>query len=167
MVARTFMRLPRGGGHFVILQVMQGRAFSAEELDLIAAEVLARAREHKGKGAVVLALQGELGAGKTSLVQAIARALGVTETITSPTFVILKSYETTDSAFTRLVHIDAYRIEDPEELAILDFEAMTKEDGTLVAIEWPERVAALVPQDALRISLAHEADGRRSITYAD
>jgi tRNA threonylcarbamoyladenosine biosynthesis protein TsaE len=146
---------------------MQGRAFSADELDSVAAGVLDRARKMQGQGAVVLALQGELGAGKTSLVQAIARGLEVRETITSPTFVILKSYETKDGAFKRLVHIDAYRIEDHGELAVLGFEDMLKEAGTLIAVEWPERVSALIPRSALTIALAHEPDGRRSITYAD
>jgi tRNA threonylcarbamoyladenosine biosynthesis protein TsaE len=146
---------------------MHGRAFSVSELDSIAADVLDRLQRRKGDGASVLALQGDLGAGKTSLVQAIARALGVAEPITSPTFVILKAYDTKESAFARLVHIDAYRIEDQEELVVLGFGDLLKEEKALIAIEWPERVAALIPAGALHISLAHEADGRRSITYAD
>jgi len=151
-------------GVFVILQRMQARTFFEDEQDAVAAEVLAHLRAMNVSGAHVLALSGDLGAGKTSLVQAIARALGVTEALTSPTFVIQKSYETRDPLFKRLIHIDAYRIEDAQELQVLGFADVVAEPGMLIAVEWAERVAALVPKDALKVTLTHEGEGR-CITY--
>lgn len=143
---------------------MSGRTFSLDQQSTIAAEVLEHLRAAKVSGAHVLALSGDLGAGKTTLVQAIARTLGVREMLTSPTFVIQKSYETTDPLFKKLVHIDAYRIEDIEELRVLGFAELVADADALIVVEWAERVAALIPPDAVKLSLAHEENGR-SITY--
>lgn len=144
---------------------MQARTYSFEDIDAVAAEVLLRLRAASVEGARVLAITGDLGAGKTSLMQGIGRALGVAEPVLSPTFVILKSYTASREGVTRLVHIDAYRVEDAEELRVLGFDAILKEKGAILAIEWAERVKELVPKDALWITLSYEEDGRRSITY--
>jgi len=145
---------------------MTGRTFSYSELDAAAAEVLLRARAIRSKGAVVIALEGDLGAGKTSLTQALARTLGVTEDVTSPTFVIQKSYKTDDADFKTLVHIDAYRLDTERELEVLGFKDMLKSPRTLIVVEWAERVAKLIPDDALKITLAHEGEKERTMTYA-
>ena len=145
---------------------MQSRAFSQSELKDVAGEVLAHARTHETVGASILALHGDLGAGKTSLTQALAALLGVQGEVTSPTFVILKSYTTTDVHFRTLVHIDAYRLEGAEELAVLNFDDMVKDPHTLIVIEWAERVASLIPKDALEITLAHAPNEQRTLSYA-
>ncbi len=128
-------------------------------------------REHPDtEHAVVVALLGELGAGKTALAQQIAHVLGVTDAITSPTFVIQKSYKTSDADFKTLVHIDAYRIEDLKELTVLGFEKLLRAPKTLVLIEWANRIEALLPKDTLCVSLLHEDDETRRVeygTYAD
>lgn len=90
--------------------------------------------------AVVVGLSGHLGSGKTTFTQFVAKALGVDETVTSPTFVIMKAYETDNDHFHRLVHIDAYRLERPEELEALNFEKLIAEPHSLILIEWPENV---------------------------
>jgi tRNA threonylcarbamoyladenosine biosynthesis protein TsaE len=97
---------------------------------------------------------------KTTLVKAIAKELGITETITSPTFVIAKYYDTKDARFTKLIHIDAYRIEDPKELEVLGWDSIKKEPNTLVVIEWPEKVEGLLSEDAKRFSINHEGEER-------
>jgi tRNA threonylcarbamoyladenosine biosynthesis protein TsaE len=74
--------------------------------------------------ALIVGLYGNLGAGKTSFTQAVARALGVTDIVNSPTFVIEKIYDTKHTHFIRLVHIDAYRLEDAKELQNLNFEEL-------------------------------------------
>jgi tRNA threonylcarbamoyladenosine biosynthesis protein TsaE len=114
-------------------------------------------------GASVLALSGELGAGKTSLTQALGRALGVAEKIPSPTFLIMRSYAVAHPRFTKLVHIDAYRVDDPHELDILGFADLLREQGTLIVIEWPERIETLIPRDATRLRMRHgeRADERQ------
>ncbi len=110
--------------------------------------------------ATVVGLTGDLGAGKTTLVQAIARELGVHETVVSPTFVIAKYYETADPAWSQLVHIDAYRIEDVGELVPLGWETLISTPNTLVIVEWPERIVDALPESVQRYSISHTETGR-------
>lgn len=117
-------------------------------------------REKEDTGAVVLALHGELGAGKTTFLQLLGRVLGVTETITSPTFVIMKKYATTDVQFSQFVHIDAYRIESVDEMRPLQFEVELTEKGSIIGIEWAERIAELLPPDTLHIDITIEGETR-------
>ncbi len=90
--------------------------------------------------AIVVGLSGHLGAGKTAFTKLVAQELGNTETITSPTFVIMKIYETKNEIFPRLIHIDAYRLERQEELEALRWEALVADRNNLIMIEWPENV---------------------------
>ena len=110
--------------------------------------------------ATVLALSGELGAGKTTFAQGIAAALGVEETVTSPTFVIEKIYELENQPFDHLIHIDAYRLKSGHELKVLGWEEVMREAGNLILLEWPERVADIIPAHAIRIHFEIEGDGR-------
>jgi len=110
--------------------------------------------------ATVLALSGDLGAGKTTLVQALATQLGVREVVTSPTFVLLKQYETAEP-WEQLIHIDVYRIEDPAELKRLGFVELCALPNTVICLEWPERVATLVPSNAHHITLTIHGSERR------
>lgn len=132
---------------------------SLEKLNLAAKEVLATVRNGgQGERAAVLALSGDLGAGKTTFTQYLAKELGVNETVTSPTFVIMKKYPLpNDTQFKYLVHIDAYRLESPEELLVLNLNTELHDKGNLVVIEWAEKVAALLPPYA--ISLYFTLDG--------
>ena len=109
------------------------------------------------KGAILL-LMGELGAGKTSLVQGIAAALGIDEPITSPTFALAQHYLTGNQP---LVHLDLYRLETPgsaDEL-FLQEEEEARALGALLAVEWPERLGLDLPE-AWRITLHHRDNGR-------
>jgi tRNA threonylcarbamoyladenosine biosynthesis protein TsaE len=91
-------------------------------------------------GAAVLGLSGDLGSGKTTFVQCLARSLGVTQAITSPTFVIEKVYKLSGQKFEKLVHIDAYRLENSAELLQLGFAELLRDKNNLIVIEWVERV---------------------------
>src|SRR4051812_21038937 len=91
-------------------------------------------------GATVIALQGDLGSGKTTFAQFFGKHLGVKETIASPTFLIQKNYKTWNPFFKELIHIDAYRIEAPKELSILHFEETLSDPAKIILIEWPEKV---------------------------
>ena len=99
----------------------------------------------------VIALTGDLGAGKTTLTKAIARGLGVSEMITSPTFTIVKEYR---SGRLPLFHFDVYRIGDIDEMYELGYEEYFYGDG-LCVIEWADLIEELIPEDALKISIAY------------
>lgn len=114
--------------------------------------------------ATVVTLSGELGAGKTAFVQACARVLGVTEEITSPTFVIENRYELpAGGVFSRLVHIDAYRLEGAHELEPLRFNDDLQTPRTLIMLEWPEQVEAALTTSSTGIVIRHQHDGTRQI----
>lgn len=101
----------------------------------------------------VVALSGDLGAGKTTLVQAICEGLGVREPVTSPTYALVHEYET---ARGRVQHFDLYRLRDAAQLAQLGWDEAIA-GGGIVLVEWPERAGAMLPTDARRLTLAHVA----------
>ena len=109
----------------------------------------------------VIALTGDLGAGKTTLTKAIARGLGIEETITSPTFTIVKEYR---SGRLPLFHFDVYRIGDIDEMYELGYEEYFFGDG-LCVVEWADLIEELIPEEALWISIAYgEKEGERIFT---
>lgn len=121
----------------------------------------------KAEGATLITLSGELGAGKTAFTKALAKAFGIEDHITSPTFVLEKIYLLPEkSPFKRLAHIDAYRLNSGEDLAALGFAELMADQGTLVMLEWPEQVADALPDADVRISLEALADATRKISYA-
>jgi tRNA threonylcarbamoyladenosine biosynthesis protein TsaE len=109
----------------------------------------------------LVCLQGELGAGKTTLVQGMAQGWGSLDPVTSPTFVLVNEYQRADGS--RLFHMDAYRLESEAEAAELDVDWMLAE-GALV-VEWPERVGGILPGQALSISLEPIAEEQRQMRF--
>ncbi|MEO1855828.1 MAG: tRNA (adenosine(37)-N6)-threonylcarbamoyltransferase complex ATPase subunit type 1 TsaE [Rubritalea sp.] len=108
----------------------------------------------------ILALIGDLGAGKTHLTQGIASALGRTDSITSPTFALVNEY--TDCS-PELLHFDWYRMEKPEELLAIGWEDYLERDAILV-IEWPDRFPEMIPAGSHCIHIEHLEVGR-SLSY--
>ncbi len=135
------------------------------ELAGVVTAVLDTLAEHQGDRAQVVALHGDLGAGKTTFVQYLATTLEVVEPVTSPTFVIMKGYEATHEHYDHLVHIDAYRIDDPHELSVLRFKEVLQQPRTLVCVEWAEKVETLLPADTLHVRFM-SMDESRMITIA-
>jgi tRNA threonylcarbamoyladenosine biosynthesis protein TsaE len=137
------------------------------ELEEEAARFAATLYPREG-GATLVTLSGELGAGKTAFTKAVAAALGVLDTVTSPTFVLEKIYllGSETSKFRRLVHIDAYRLDKGADLAPLGFDELMRDAGNLVMLEWPEKVAPALPAPAYRISITTASDASRIISYA-
>lgn len=109
----------------------------------------------------VIAMTGDLGAGKTTMTKAIAEGLGIGETITSPTFTIVKEYK---SGRLPLFHFDVYRIGDIDEMYELGYEEYFFGDGVCV-VEWADLIEDLIPDDAVRISISYgEAEDERVCT---
>ena len=108
----------------------------------------------------VVTLTGPLGAGKTTLVQAIARGLGVVVQATSPTYTYVHRYEGRRGP---VFHLDCYRLRHPDDAADLDWEAIPREADAAL-IEWPEKAGAYVPAPTLRLALGYAPDAdRRSL----
>ena len=107
----------------------------------------------------VVCLQGDLGAGKTTMVQGVARGWGALDEVSSPTFVLVNIYRRADSS--QFFHFDAYRIDKLDEAEELDLDALLAQ-GPLV-VEWPERVEAILPKVRLWVFLEHESDEHRAI----
>ncbi|MEJ0053700.1 MAG: tRNA (adenosine(37)-N6)-threonylcarbamoyltransferase complex ATPase subunit type 1 TsaE [bacterium] len=135
-----------------------------EDLEREAWELGAKLRPLADR-ATLVTLSGELGAGKTAFTKALAKALGVEESVTSPTFVLEKIYEPGNQVFKRLVHIDAYRLEGGAELGPLGFDAVMRDSGNLVVLEWPEKVADALPPATVSIRLEALQSGARKLTY--
>lgn len=125
----------------------------------------ARALSPQEHHATLITLSGELGAGKTSFTQGIARELGVGEAVTSPTFVLEKIYELSGKSFKRLAHIDAYRLEGDTSLVPLGWEDLYRDPATLIVLEWPELVASQLPEADTCVTLSVHGEGRL-ISYA-
>jgi tRNA threonylcarbamoyladenosine biosynthesis protein TsaE len=122
------------------------------------------------KGATVVGLYGDLGAGKTAFTQSLAKVFGVEEVVTSPTFVIMKVYPVIadsnfvirNSCFDHLIHIDAYRLEKSEELLHLGWREIILDHKNIILIEWPERVENIMPEH-IRINLTAISENSREI----
>lgn len=139
------------------------KTFKKNEIQDIAKEIAQTLVQENH--ATIVALHGDLGAGKTTLSQSLAKELGVQENVISPTFIIMKNYETKKGNHKRLVHIDAYRLNSESELQKLGWEEIVADKNNLVLIEWPERVPNLIPKHAKKISLSHKSDEERSIEF--
>ena len=111
----------------------------------------------------VVVLRGELGAGKSELTRGIAKGLGVTENVTSPSFTILNVYE---SGRCPLYHFDWYRLESEDELYELGMDEYLGGDGIAV-VEWAERCPDAVPDGATEIRIEVEGDQKRAISVID
>ena len=114
------------------------------------------------KPGAIIALQGELGTGKTTLAQAICRGVGVREDVTSPTFALVNEYHANGSS---VFHLDLYRLSGPNDLTNLAWDDIVN-SGEIVIVEWPERAGHRLPHEALRIALdyIHGDDYRRLLT---
>jgi L-threonylcarbamoyladenylate synthase len=116
---------------------------SEESTQNLAKEIWQKYEGHLRKRAIVFALQGDMGTGKTQFTKGLARAMGITELVTSPTFALENEYSSTvhsSRSTVHLYHFDAWRLENSDELRNLGFEDLVK-NKSVVAIEWAERVA--------------------------
>jgi tRNA threonylcarbamoyladenosine biosynthesis protein TsaE len=113
--------------------------------------------------ATVLLLDGDLGAGKTTFTQVLAEELGYSESVISPTFAIQKRYPITHGFFQNLIHIDAYRLKNSDEIEALGWSEWIKNSGNLVVVEWPSIISDVLPKGVYKISFGHIDEDTRNI----
>ena len=124
-----------------------------KELDRVAKKLALLLEDH-----AIVSFSGELGAGKTTLIQALCRAMGVSDLVSSPTFALVNEYFSGNG--DSIYHFDLYRIEDPSELFDLGYEDYFFSENRCF-IEWPEKAPELIPGDAAEVKIEVEDDGSR------
>ncbi len=130
--------------------------FTLDEIGEAAKKMLALAASNK-----VIALHGEMGAGKTTFVHALCEGLGVKDAVTSPTFSIINQYQ--GMAGETIYHIDLYRLKDEEEAIQAGVEDCLY-SGNYCFVEWPEKAASLFPETTLHIHIAVTNNDTRKLT---
>ena len=128
-------------------------------------QTLARELSVNLTGGDVVCLNGELGSGKTTFVQGLATGLGVKGTVHSPTFLRMQLRKTSHPSIKALCHIDAYRIEDPNELREIGAFDHISQENTVTIVEWADRVKDVLPKCTVTVTLEHgKKENEREIT---
>lgn len=154
---------------------MKSISKSVRETQLIAANLAKNIIKKRRAHAAVIALEGELGAGKTIFAQGFAKALGIKRTIKSPTFVLMKEYLVKKPTFIfmniypplktglNLIHLDCYRLRDYRDLHNINFKEMEAHPENIILIEWPERIARILPKKMIKVHIDHISEHERKI----
>lgn len=111
-----------------------------ENLNLLARKVIDKTEEKNKDEAFVVLLEGDLGAGKTTFSKHFAKCLEIEEDVSSPTFILKKEYTSPHHKIKKVIHIDAYRFDDPKEAKILKLEDDIKNKDSIILIEWPSKM---------------------------
>jgi tRNA threonylcarbamoyladenosine biosynthesis protein TsaE len=131
--------------------------FTLQQIDEIATAVA-----HQTKEQPVLALHGEMGAGKTTFTQALCTALGVVDAVSSPTYSIINQYKTNEGQI--IYHMDLYRLKDEEEAVNAGVEDCLY-SGNICIVEWPEILPQLLPENTLHVTIAYVDSNTRKLSF--
>ena len=142
-------------------------SYSEEETKLIARRLLESTGGTGESGALVIALYGKLGAGKTRFVQGVAEYLRISRNITSPTFVLMKKYNISSKVFLKqaktLYHFDCYRINSSKEILDIGWQNIITNPSNIVLAEWAERIEDILPQNAVKVAIKEKSENEREI----
>jgi tRNA threonylcarbamoyladenosine biosynthesis protein TsaE len=135
-------------------------SYSSEETKAFGAEIAKKVIDRrlslaKREHAIVIALRGDLGAGKTTFTQGFFRGLGIKRNPISPTFIIMRRYKIPIRRFADIYHFDAYRLKKAEDVAVLEFENILSDPRNIVLVEWPEKIKGALPRDTVRLVFIH------------
>lgn len=134
-----------------------------KETEKIAEDFVKKLSVYAEDRALIVGLYGDLGSGKTTFTQDIAKIFGIKENITSPTYVIEKIYNINHSEFKKFIHVDAYRLDSGKELLALEWERTLGDPKNIIFIEWPERVKEILPENHLKINFKFLSEFEREI----
>ena len=129
--------------------------FNIKEIKIISQKIIKYLNNNNLDNTTVLALHGNLGSGKTTLTQNIAKELGIDDMVNSPTFIIQKKYKIDDKKYNNLIHIDAYRITNIEEIKVLNLEKEINNKKNIIIIEWPNNIKEVLPDDIINLYIEH------------
>ena len=123
------------------------------------------------KQALIIALEGDLGSGKTTFIQGLAKGLKIKENVLSPTFLILKQFSLSEAglplaeirSYKSFYHIDAYRLKNSEELLELGFKDLINNSENIIVIEWADKIKKILPKNILWINFKNLGKSRRKI----
>lgn len=133
-----------------------------EELSSLAFKVVEELSLLNKSGAKVILLEGDLGAGKTTFAKELGFMLGIDKrNINSPTFILKKEHKSDHNVFKKLIHIDAYRFDNPSESKVLRLNDDLSDDGNLIVIEWPSKMNYV--KSDMNINFSYEGDDKRKI----
>lgn len=116
------------------------------------------------KGGEILMLTGDLGAGKTTFLQELAKRIGVQERVNSPTFNIMKLYKPKNKTIKVFCHIDAYRLDSGKDLKVLGIDEIWGNDDTVTAVEWAEIIKDIYPNHYIKVDIKHISENERELT---
>jgi tRNA threonylcarbamoyladenosine biosynthesis protein TsaE len=136
-----------------------------EETKQIAKVFLEKIKDYSSDTALIVGLYGDLGSGKTTFTQDVAKLIGITDFVTSPTYVIEKAYNIKHLIYEKLIHMDLYRIESVKELLNLNWKEIINDPKNLILIEWPEKVSEILPKDHMKINFKFISENKREIEY--
>ncbi len=139
------------------------RIITESDLKSIAQKIIDKVEKTKSTKAKVIALHGDLGAGKTTLTKQILSILNPKAKTKSPTFVIMRRFDIDYKKISTVIHIDAYRLKNAEDLVKLGFKEILEDPKNLIILEWPEIVSKLLPKNTLHIFLKHRGREGREV----
>jgi tRNA threonylcarbamoyladenosine biosynthesis protein TsaE len=138
----------------------------------VAQKILKNIISENSSGPVFVGLVGELGAGKTTFMKGVAEFFGVTQHVSSPTFVIQKIYEIGEDNrqkenhnFKKIIHMDLYRLEDEKSLPAIKWEEYKNDKSNILFVEWPNQIWKDFPEEMIEIKIEHEGGDKRKIIY--
>ena len=129
----------------------------------LAVNLMSRFRLDIGGGALVLALIGDLGSGKTTFARAFAEGLGVKEKIKSPTFIIFRKSKIKNKKFLYFYHFDVYRINSEKEILNLGWKEIISNPENIVLAEWADKIEKILPKNCIKINFKHLKGDKREM----
>ena len=136
--------------------------YSPKQTQKLAGMILQMAAAY---GINVISVKGEMGAGKTTLIQGVGKSLGISKNLQSPTFILVRSYEIKSGPWSKLYHVDLYRLEGVSEIKSTDLAELWSDPKSLVVIEWAERAEAILPPRRLELIIDTQGDKNRQIKF--
>ena len=134
---------------------------NSEKETLTLGEILAKTLT----GGEVIALTGNLGAGKTVFTKGLAKGLGVKAIVNSPTFVLMKIYPIKNKTIKQLIHVDCYRLNNQEQIEEIGLIPYFNQPDTVMVIEWAEKIKGVLPKQIIKIKVELKKENQRAITF--